>query len=150
MKDLRYADNLREQMLAWATVLDDIGWTYGEDDKGLVEHILPRICDSLPLLTEGDGLPWLYRKIDNLLHRIRETLATGTAERPDANVENDDDDESQEDRGEILRGLARRLREDARLFHFVLTAKAAEDWLAHAREQDEPQGRRQPEIEQAV
>jgi hypothetical protein len=149
MKDLRYADHLKERMLAWATVLDDIGWVYDEDDKDFLNHFLRHICDQLPtrLQIEGDGLPWLAHKIDNLINRIRQTLATVLAEMPDADVEDDDEPPS---KGDVLRDLARRLCEDARLFHFVLTAKAAEDWLALARKQDGPLGRRQPGSEQAV
>jgi hypothetical protein len=135
MKDVNYADNMRERMLAWATILEDI-------DLPLAIHLLGRIRQELTELAheaENDGLPWLVHKVFSLEERAsrdEQTLRTLCDRNNTEEGEEDEENEQEGDERDFLGDLVRRLRDDAQLYHFVLKAKAAEDWLALARKKE--------------
>ena len=128
MKDVKYAHHLRDTLLAYATLLEGGGGETGDNP------LLERLCRELGgLIRElhSDGLPALRNVTHSLL-----TSALHCRDLPDDDPLVDSEDEEKETRVDCVNNLIRSLRSRAEQFYLILIAKAHEDWLAWARQQD--------------
>ena len=130
MKDVKYAIRVRDSLFAYATLLDDLAV---EDNRPILKSLVNDLETLSSDMRNREDLPRLTNVAECLARTTRRCL-----DLPDDEIEDLDDDDK-ERREDCVNSVIRELRARAEHFHFVLTAKAQQDWLAWAREQDEPQ-----------